>query len=297
MSAVLGNKREHHFRHKGDTCSYESYLHKIAKLLVAKKFDESKSFVVEYPISRFCEKIDCPLRSKQCENNQKRLSKIDLRKEYDKCEVEGIYNGFRADVMLSSSDNPDKLPLFLEIFVSHECSKEKIDSGIPIIEVSIKSEDEIDNYLNGFPDDGIKFYNFNKPLQKPISRFFVAKCNDGLLRGRIERNIGTCYHDLLKKREDSIFEFRFFDDELSPQQTPLIWKFGMVEALQKGYQCKDCRICSNFETCDLYYLIQIKVIDFKVIDSVNQACRCKKFNIEKYYIQILRNHFKKLKYV
>lgn len=31
MSAVLGEKREHHFRHKEAVCSWESYLHKLGK--------------------------------------------------------------------------------------------------------------------------------------------------------------------------------------------------------------------------------------------------------------------------
>ena len=42
MSAVLGDKRDHHFRHKEAHCSWESYLHKLGKLRLKERFELRK---------------------------------------------------------------------------------------------------------------------------------------------------------------------------------------------------------------------------------------------------------------
>ena len=48
MSAVLGEKRDHHFRHKEAHCSWESYLHKLGKMRLKQRFDTQKEFVVTH---------------------------------------------------------------------------------------------------------------------------------------------------------------------------------------------------------------------------------------------------------
>lgn len=65
---------------------------------------------------------------------------IDLKKKYDTCQIEGVYNGFRADVLLTNSQKPDRPPVFLEVSVSHDCTPEKLESGLHIIEIKVKNE-------------------------------------------------------------------------------------------------------------------------------------------------------------
>ena len=78
MSAVLGEKIEHHFRHKGNSCSYESYLHKISKLLLKWRFDNYPTFEIAFNATQGCHKMKCPLRNATC-NDKKILRKIDLK--------------------------------------------------------------------------------------------------------------------------------------------------------------------------------------------------------------------------
>ena len=57
MSAVLGDKREHHFRHKEAHCSWESYLHKLGKKRLKERFDSQKEFIIKYFVEHHCDKV------------------------------------------------------------------------------------------------------------------------------------------------------------------------------------------------------------------------------------------------
>lgn len=51
MSPVLGDKREHHFRHTaGNSCNGETYLHKLGKKIIKIRFDQSQSFLIKYRV-------------------------------------------------------------------------------------------------------------------------------------------------------------------------------------------------------------------------------------------------------
>ena len=96
MSAVLGDKREHHFRHKEAHCSWESYLHKLGKMRLKQRFDTQKEFVIKYYVEHHCDKAKgCKLeqlyRDKKC--NCRELIAIDLKKLFDTCEEEVTYKG------------------------------------------------------------------------------------------------------------------------------------------------------------------------------------------------------------
>lgn len=200
MSAVLGNYKEHHFRHKGDSCSYESYLHRISKLLLKWKFDHNPSFDISYWVTQGCDREPCPLRDSKCDS-QSVLHKINLKEHYDLCEIEGSYNGFRADLKFSSSKNPEAKPLFIEIAVSHACTPKKISSGINIIEISVTNErdallpivedraqeegmQKTDIILSQQTKGKFRFYNFERRIfpQRQLSRFLVVN-NEGYPRG------------------------------------------------------------------------------------------------------------------
>ena len=60
-------------------------------------------------------------------------------------------------------------PLFIEIFVTHPCSKEKTDSGVRIIEFRITSEKDINRIIGSTiqESDMVRLYNF-KPLKDEV---------------------------------------------------------------------------------------------------------------------------------
>ena len=67
MTARLGNEKAHHFAHKGgESCGSETYLHKLAKLMLKRKFDNSQSFVIEYTLRIKCSRNQlCPFYRKE----------------------------------------------------------------------------------------------------------------------------------------------------------------------------------------------------------------------------------------
>lgn len=84
MVPVMGGDRVHHFRHKNDQCSYESYLHKAAKLRFKQLFDNENSFIVKYYVHYSCRhRRECPLAylrpRKNCYNAYD-YKELDLKK-------------------------------------------------------------------------------------------------------------------------------------------------------------------------------------------------------------------------
>jgi len=170
-----GSRKRWHFAHKNNDkkCSYETYLHKLAKMRVAECFNNSDSFKISFHSKSTCSISECPLGlSKRCEwtgSNKKN----DLKQYYNHCEEEGVVGKFRADLLISNSDKPDRPPIFIEFQVSHKSTEEKLKSGHRIIEIQIESEEDINNIVSTSsicesdkdeycmpPNEKIKFYNF-----------------------------------------------------------------------------------------------------------------------------------------
>ncbi|MBO4371615.1 MAG: hypothetical protein J5826_01660 [Bacteroidales bacterium] len=179
MIAAFGQKRKY-FRHKGEvTCNKERYLHKLGKLFFKKMFETNKEFLIHFIAERKCIKSDCfynnSQRNKNCKT-QTVINTINLKEKYDVCEEESGYKGYIADLKLSNSQQPDIEPIFIEIFVTHSCEPEKINSGIKIIEIKIEKEDDVLQPLNEFYNQNVKFYNFNRiiPIEQKFSYYEVT---------------------------------------------------------------------------------------------------------------------------
>lgn len=144
MIAVLGEKRSCHFRHKVEhPCNNETYLHQLAKRMFKKHFDEAGSFLVYYFAKCNCDLFDnCPsgLKNDTCFSITKQP--IDLKEIYNECvlEVKDPETGKVPDILLRRID--DQKPLWVEIYVTHPCTDDKIDIGNPIVEIKIESEEE-----------------------------------------------------------------------------------------------------------------------------------------------------------
>lgn len=73
---------------------------------------------------------------------------FDLKKYYDTCVKEQSFNNYMADLPLSESTGKHQNAVFIEIRVSHECTQEKQCSGQRIIEIQIKSDDDLYSFIN-----------------------------------------------------------------------------------------------------------------------------------------------------
>ena len=105
MNPHMGKVRRWHFVHKNaGNCSYESYLHKLAKAKIREAFLSSEHFWLSYNAKAICS-LECPfIGFPKCERNK--LVEFDLRRYYDTCEIEATYHQYRADLLLTSSINP-----------------------------------------------------------------------------------------------------------------------------------------------------------------------------------------------
>ena len=176
MTPHMGKIRRWHFVHKNvDNCSYESYLHKLAKIKIQKAFLNSEHFILSYIAKAICS-YECPfIGCPKCEGGKQ--VKFDLKKYYDSCQIEASYNQYIADLLLSSSINPNIPPVLIEIMVTHKCTEDKIKDGVRIIEIPIQCEEDIDEIANNcyLPavrynesthfssnERNITLYNFNK---------------------------------------------------------------------------------------------------------------------------------------
>lgn len=283
MSAVLGNKREHHFRHKEAHCSWESYLHKLGKLRLKQLFDTQESFKIKYIAKYHCEKADdCKLPYvNKC--NIFDFNEVDLKRYFDTCEEEVTYKGFRADLMLSSKEHPERKPIFLEISVTHDCEPQKRASGIRIIELKITNENDVWRPLKedyhflkreleeqhpyqerNLPP--IRFYNFKRYLEKltPLDRFWIEKDKDGILRGYVEKGNLSCRDIDTNHKEHSIYEVTVRSGEKIKNKELSLYTFGFLKAIRAGIKIKHCGIC------DKRCLFKSK----DKIDKVGMASKC-----------------------
>lgn len=334
MIPVLGDVREHHFRHKGKLCSKETYLHQLGKRLFKERFDTHKEFTIEYYGNLCCDKTDnCKLLSidKNVKCNRKMLLERNLKKEYDTCEVEVNYNGYRADLMLSSKEHPDRNPLFIEISVTHDCEPSKIQSDIQIIEIKIDNEEDLslplvedDNMLLQLGNDNpyefyeslprVRFYNFQRQVDKerPLDRFWVSRDEKGYLRGNTKWRDLNCRNVENSHREDSLFEVAIPSEVLHNNGLkPDLYSFGFAKAVHAGILIKNCLFCLNYNICILdiqkkaknpkteeqeivKQSIRISQIPDKDIDKVALAYRCNRYILNNSSVSYALSYYKKL---
>ena len=325
MSAVLGDKREHHFRHKEAHCSWESYLHKLGKMRLKQRFDSQKELIIKYYVEHHCDiskgcKLEQIYRDKKC--NYRELVEIDLKKLFDTCEEEVTYKGYRADLMLSSKEHPEREPIFLEISVTHDCEAEKIASGIQIIELKIADEKDVLRPLveedslfgrtnpeqpydfNALPP--IRFFNFKRKFEtaRPLERFWVAKDDKGILRGSCTQDDLTCRNVEVNHRDDSVYEVAIPSEVLVNNRKPNLYEFGMLKAISSGIDVKHCGICDKHQRCILKYneevedkktgkkrlvprQIWMRQIPDQNFDKVSQASGCPIFSHNRSYVYLV----------
>ena len=145
------------FRHRpgyiGDRNEPDRYLHNFAELRIKQRFDDSQSsgeFPVQYYVVEQCpESSACKLKANlKCKGEPKPILKtLNLRKLYDTCSIEKGADKYIADLLLTNSQDDSIKPMFLEVFVTHKCTEEKIDSGYPIIEIKINQKEDADNAI------------------------------------------------------------------------------------------------------------------------------------------------------
>lgn len=254
LPRAIGSKyRRPHFYHKELVdCSGETYLHKLAKKLIKEKFENSEKFEISYPVTRTCQNTNCQLRSEKCEDKNQ-VCKYDLKQYYDTCTEEAEINGFIADLLLTNSKSTNLAPVLIEVCVTHACEEEKRNSGLKIIEIKIKNEEDINALLNmevweethewryGEKEVSgpLEFIAFKRTLKEPveigIARYVFGKF-ENQQNGYI--TFVNCRIAHNKVRKDSLCELNLLGNYQfqNDYHSLLIWMY-------KHYNVRRCLIC------------------------------------------------------
>lgn len=226
MIPALGSQKSHHFKHKAERpidCLRETYLHELAKLTVFSAISDAINNRYPYHLKRFAP-TECdhfkPEFGFVCDSRQV-PAEFDITTQFDRVEMERGAKGFIADILLSSSQTQDVLAI--EIAVTHRCELEKIESGLGIVEIDLRSEDQIEKLRKGIDatSSGITTHNL-MPLEVMKQRC-VEPCSATVLMFLLYRNGKAWYAESL------LGEIR----GLTSDPNLLAWKFGGVLAAGK----------------------------------------------------------------
>lgn len=308
MEACLcGNKRESYFRHKSKDwagrCNPETALHKYAKKVLADRFMTQPTFEVAYYIQNDCPLVDTCQIYKRVREKDKcsgyALRTFDLKKEYDTCEIEGSYNGYRADVLLTNSQNPDVRPIFLEISVSHDCSPEKIEAGCQIIEMKITHENDLDRPIVETRDEShnlVRFYNFE--WVKQLSDTFVFD-RMLLINGKFYKGMGVVCGEMETKRpHETQFEVSVISNtcDSNTQSISDLQSLAFSQAFLYKMPISHCFFCGASKRCrggyygrfyrrpedviDGFQLFYNNDINGGPVDKSNPSSRCCNWRVD-----------------
>lgn len=316
MVAKIGNgDRVKHFAHKSDcSCNSESYLHKLAKLLIRKKFMSSDSFPITF--SSFnrditcCESSTCPLyETYSCRKEEEEYIKRDLkfyngRVVYDTCKEEVTVGDFRPDLLLACSTKSEREPVFIEVFKTHESDERKMSSKYKIIETrKIESEKDIQHIIKwGFiENENCIMRNFHPKVpsiklnNRHIIRFSLFKNWAAKVDEIInEQYVLTCADANIKIYRESIRELnlkeKFITVDEEKEIRPNPFQQGLVYLVKKGLPIRNCIICEYYRhnefrlssLCILYKHLQLP--NSKPRQST--ANECSKFRLNQSLMEI-----------
>jgi len=289
MKACIGKERRY-FRHEQEnvTCSNETYIHKLAKEIIKERFENSKTFEVEYSISASCDNNSCKYRGSRC-MNKKEIIIEDLKSKYDTCSIETPVSKdghrFIADILLYKSDDSSIIPTLIEIQVHHECEENKKHSGFPIVEIAVDNEEKAKNLLKTtvFRENkysNVVLYGFEKRIKHPL--------NEGIIRyahvpGKSPFvKLIPCDNPSLILEEDSDLEINLFDknnvgmmddlcslDSFDNNNLPL--KRDIQEYVSKSFYIEDCCCCDHCDSASSYYSEGILCLNFREA-NIERTC-------------------------
>ena len=226
-------------------------------------FNQKKQILLSMKTYEKCDKYDNCIFHDEKDCKMPKTIQFDLKKYYSNCIIEHKYEGFVADLYCENKTNSNQ-PIFIEIFVTHECTQEKKESGIRIIEIKIQSEEDILSIVNSTSlDEGEKnrLYNFRR--KDILVNYFVQPFQKYILyhslKSYVDRDIFTCRN--YNENRKGIYEISMEYDDCIPYfiNSGGLYGVGKVKAYLDGYLKKDCQLCkwqaedmSGNQFCKLY---------------------------------------------
>ena len=304
MVANLGKKKQKYFSHKAETaCGGESYLHKLAKRLIRNKFMKEDKFPVTFSRDVQCnesKKCPCYCDGECIERHVKILRDLKTWNNtlvYDTCKEEVTVGVFRPDLMLSCSTKPDRKPVFIEIYKTHQSDDLKINSDYKIIETKkIVSEKDIEDIVTrGFVEDkNCKTYNFNPPLPSmrkkgvPIDRFVLFPKGFAKVH-KASDYVVFCDQLHSRRYPNSVVELNMRNQGIDiwgdhvQNNTLDSYQKGLLYLVKKGMNIRNCILCKYYKYNDFkshYICILYKTIGLQSPSPMqSMADGCQRFEM------------------
>lgn len=249
MITKQGEKRKWHFAHKGNLggCNHETYLHTTAKELIRKFFEKAPHFYISFRRKAICSVEECPLGVSRPCNWKSDITSFDLKKYYTACKYEKKIEQFKADLLLTGSEDK-RSPILIEFCVKHQSTAEKLNSGLCIIEIHLESDDDIKKIIQESTitedDLKIKFYNFKPKKERPDEQHqrlkFLAWINpQGYLICENNANQEIkCLTPNSSEIEASVFRIE--------STYPVDPDFACCKLAQSGLPTKLCMMCNFY---------------------------------------------------
>ena len=253
----LGEKNRHCFYHdSGSRCSMDKYIHDTAKRLLWEKWEHSESFEITLNVNTICNHHDtCTLKQANayylCQSAETRT--IDLKKYYHRCIIEKKIDKFIPDLRLID-DTGKRDTIFIEIWSKHKNSEIKANSNYKIIEIRIKSVDELEG-LSKRPiieSDDITFSHFDTVKKIPENfsgeRFYRYFLYPKLTSYCTEPGKVRCTNFQTLHQSSAILEITGRATDFSSRTD--FWTYCNTIAREKGFDVRACNLCRLYWTWD-----------------------------------------------
>lgn len=294
VAKVHGNHKAPHFAHRADTtCSDETYLHQLGKMVFFEEFKKcrasSQPFEIELSYPLFCRKYECELQ-RPCRIEGLHVKSHDLATLCDDIQVECPEGSFIPDLLLRDTRGK-RLKIFVEIAVTHFLSESKECSGERIIEIPIDCEADVAKIRSHrLTSQNCRFVNFATESQSLTDA--QCRCHDRLAYAFIVYNSGKSFLEhstlaaisaLRRRRQNTISYFKLTATTREADHLPSrgnAFQRAVLEARKEGFPLRNCYLCryqgDNFNG-DNSRPVYCKYL--KVRCGSNHAVECKAFRL------------------
>ena len=149
MYPTFGPIQVPHFRHNGEKCKPDKYLHDLAEKIFDEEYlnclESGTPFILEIHSHVVCH-FECLNKRNEICRKYQNIQTVDLTKAFTKIEKEShvtFGDHFRIpDILLSSEHYAEDIHLWVEIWVKHETEEKKRAEG-SILEIKVSSEADL----------------------------------------------------------------------------------------------------------------------------------------------------------
>lgn len=256
----LGKKNRSCFFHvKGSQCSMDKYIHNTAERLLQEKWLSNEPFEITMNVKKTCSSFNtCRFAKKDeeqiCYNTEKQT--FDLKKYFDKCILEQKIDKFIPDLQLIDTSGKHE-PIFIEIWSKHHNSEEKMNSKFKIIEIRIKSIEDLEKLPKNaiIESDTTSFLHFEDIKSSPENfvgvDLYKYTLSHKLTSYCTKPKEFKCYNSTNHEEEKAILEIIGEVNDFKNRYQ--FWDYCDIFAREKNFDVKSCKLCELYRWDETTY--------------------------------------------